>query len=244
MSPLQKSLGGALIAIMALAAVLLSHQKTHERLGKPGIKTLPVPGKINCALVLPANLPGYRSETLTNIETNLGNWLPADTSFQVRNYRAADGFSTELSVVLMGCDRTSIHRPEFCLPGQGWEIDSQLTSVQHIPMISPFPYQLPVNRLISTKTLEDAGGNSQTYRGIYVYWFVDGSHYTEKAWKWKIWYIPHDLIFNGVLERWAYISLFSPCLPGQETATFERMKQWITMAVPQFQLVPRPDSQN
>ena len=48
MSPLQKILGGTLIAIMALAAVFLSHQKAHERMGKPGIKNLPIPGKINC----------------------------------------------------------------------------------------------------------------------------------------------------------------------------------------------------
>jgi hypothetical protein len=244
MSPLQKILGGTLIAIMALAAVFLSHQKAHERMGKPGIKNLPIAGKINCDLLLPANLPGYHSEILTNIEKTLGDFLPADTSFQVRDYHAADGFSVELSVVLMGSDRTSIHRPEFCLPGQGWEIDNELTSVQHISMGSPFPYQLPVNRLISTKELDDSGGKSQTVRGIYVYWFVDGTHYTEKAWKWKVWYIPHDLILNGVLERWAYVSLFSYCLPGQEEATFERMKQVITTAVPQFQLVPRADSRN
>jgi hypothetical protein len=195
-------------------------------------------------LVLPQDLPGYHSELLTNIETTLGDFLPADTSFQVRNYRAADGFSIELSVVLMGSDRTSIHRPDYCMPSQGWEIDNQLTSVQQIPMDSPFPYLLPVNRLISTKEVEDAAGKSQSVRGIYVYWFVDGSHYTEKAWKWKVWYIPHDLIFNGVLERWAYVSMFSSCLPGQEDATFERMKSLITTAVPQFQLVPRAGSRD
>lgn len=244
MSRLQKIIGGALIAIMALAAVFLSHQKAHEQMGKPGIKNLPIPGKISCDLILPANLPGYTSEILTNIEKSLGDFLPADTSFQVRDYRAADGFSVELSVVLMGSDRTSIHRPEYCLPGQGWEIDNELTSVQKISMNSPFPYELPVNRLISTKVVEVAGGKSLTARGIYVYWFVDGTHYTEKAWKWKVWYIPHDLILKGVLERWAYVSLFSSCFPGQEEATFDRMKKVITTAVPQFQLVPRADSRD
>ena len=27
----------------------------------------------------------------------------------------------------MGMDRTSIHKPEFCLPGQGWRIDQKTT---------------------------------------------------------------------------------------------------------------------
>jgi hypothetical protein len=143
---------------------------------------------------------------------------------------------------LMGGDRTSIHNPEICMPSQGWEIDSRLTSVQKIPMVSPYAYDLAVNRIISTKAVQDGSGKTQTFRGVYVYWFVDGSHCTEKSWEWKIWWIPRDLALNGILERWSYISFFSYCLPGQEDATFERMKKLITLVVPQFQLVPKPKS--
>jgi hypothetical protein len=54
-----------------------------------------------------------------------------------------------------------------------------------------------------------------------------------------LWRVPRDLLLNGILERWAYISYFSACEPGQEDATFERMKKLIAASVPEFQLVPR-----
>jgi hypothetical protein len=40
------------------------------------------------------------------------------------------------------------------------------------------------------------------------------------------------------LDRWAYISFFSVCQPGQQDAAFERMKKLIAAAVPEFQLTP------
>lgn len=242
MSLLQKIVGASFLALIAGSAIFLLHMRAHQRLGEPGIKTLPIAGKINCELVIPRSLPGYTSEILTNNENSVLGYLPNDTSYRFLAYRETNGFSAVLSVVLMGGDRTSIHNPEICMPSQGWDIDSRLTTVQHIPMDSPYAYDLPVNRIISTKVVQDAAGKPQTYRGVYVYWFVDGSHYTEKAWKWKIWWIPRDLLLNGILERWCYVSVFSDCLPGQEEATFERMKKLITLAAPQFQLVPRPKS--
>jgi hypothetical protein len=244
MSCWQKILGGAFLLMIAGTGVLLTHLKAHQRLGEPGIKTQAIAGKINCNLVLPETLPGYTSQILTNIESLLRGYLPDDSSYRVLAYRGTNGFFCEVSAVLMGGDRTSIHNPEICMPSQGWDIDNHLTTVEHIQMISPYAYDLPVNRLISTKVVQDATGKSRTLRGVYVYWFVDGTHYTEKSWQWKVWWIPRDLILNGVLERWSYISLFSSCLPGQEDATFERMKKMITLAVPQFQLVPRPNSGN
>jgi hypothetical protein len=43
-----------------------------------------------------------------------------------------------------------------------------------------------------------------------------------------------------VLQRWAYVACISPCAPGQEDATFARMKKFIAAAVPEFQLTPPP----
>ena len=43
---------------------------------------------------------------------------------------------------------------------------------------------------------------------------------------------------TGVLQRWAYVSYFSVCEPGQEDATFARMEKLIAASVPAFQLPP------
>jgi len=40
------------------------------------------------------------------------------------------------------------------------------------------------------------------------------------------------------LQRWAYISYFSQCEPGQEDAAFARMEKLIAASVPKFQMPP------
>jgi hypothetical protein len=47
------------------------------------------------------------------------------------------------------------------------------------------------------------------------------------------------LLRTSVLERWAYVSYFAQCEPGQEDAAFERIKKLIAASVPEFQLPPK-----
>jgi hypothetical protein len=191
----------------------------------------------NLQVLLPESVPGYTSEIATNAEDALLQ-LPADTSFRVRYYQADDFFS-QVTVVLMGSDRSSIHRPQICMTGQGWAIDNARSTMEKIHLDRPSAYDLPVNQIIATKQVKDANGNLQTVSGIYLYWYVDADRVTASENQWMLWWMPRDLLLNGVLERWAYISVFSPCRPGQESATFDRMKKLIAAVVPQFQLVPR-----
>ena len=72
-----------------------------------------------------------------------------------------------------------------------------------------------------------------------MYWFVDADRYTPLHAQRLLW-MAQDVLLKGELDRWAYITFFSVCAPGQEDATFERMKKLITAAVPEFQLVPKP----
>ena len=46
------------------------------------------------------------------------------------------------------------------------------------------------------------------------------------------------LVRTGELQRWAYVSYFSVCLPGQEAAVLERMRRLIAAGVPEFQIFP------
>jgi hypothetical protein len=75
-------------------------------------------------------------------------------------------------------------------------------------------------------------------RGVFVYWFVADGELTAQHWQ-RMWWMLRDITRSGVLQRWAYISCFSVCAPGEEEATFERMKRFIAASVPQFQLTPR-----
>ena len=71
-------------------------------------------------------------------------------------------------------------------------------------------------------------------------WFVaDGDEYTARPWQ-RMWWMGRDLLCSGVLQRWASISYFTICAPGQEDAAFERLKKFINASAPEFQLVPHP----
>ncbi len=225
------------LGMMGAITLTLGHARDRQQLGSPGVKTRPMATGKNLEILLPGTLPGYTSEIATNPETQLLK-LPPDTSFRVRNYKAGDGSWVEVSVVLMGSDRSSIHKPEICMTGQGWILDQKASGMENIHLQKPIAYDLPVNKLIFSKPFPDADGRTQTVRGIYVFWFVDASHYTASPFKWMLWWMPRDLFLNDVLERWAYISYFTACEPGQEQAAFERMKKFIAASVPEYQLVP------
>lgn len=214
---------------------MLAHARSHQKLGAPGVKTRPLPGSQNLEVVLPADLPGCRSEALSQAES-VTNMLPQDTSYGQRLYTAADGFQTVANVVLMGSSRASIHKPQICLTAQGWTINDAVSRVDSVQVDKPFPYDLPVMRLIASQTLE-MNGQQETKAGVYVYWFVDANRYTPLHAERLLW-MARDVLFTGELDRWAYVSFFSACAPGQEDATFERMKKLIAASVPEFQLVP------
>ncbi|MDR3457323.1 MAG: exosortase/archaeosortase family protein [Verrucomicrobiae bacterium] len=230
---------GLVLALMGLTALLICHIKSQQRQGEPGVKTQTIAGSHRLEVLMPRSVPGYTSEILTNAEAVLERQLPKDSSYRCLVYVGEDKTWMQMTTVLMGKDRSSVHSPYICLVGQGWAIDTQHTTVEPIRMERPMAYDLPVNKLLATKQVADANGNPVTLRGIYVYWYVDGSHYTPNSKLWMGWWLPRDLLLHGLLERWAYISMFEECLPGQEEATYERMKKLIASTVPEFQLVPK-----
>ncbi|TAL03090.1 MAG: exosortase-associated EpsI family protein, partial [Verrucomicrobia bacterium] len=156
------------------------------------------------------------------------------TSYGSRRYISPDGFLAQVNVVLMGADRTSHHKPQYCLPGSGWRIDETLRDSIHIDR--PVAYELPVTKIFVSRQFEK-DGQLQTIRGVYVYWYVaDGALSGDPSGFEKMWSLARTLVTTGVLQRWAYVSYFSPCNPGQEQATFERVKKLIAASVPEFQL--------
>ena len=166
------------------------------------------------------------------------NTLPADTSFGGRRYEAPDGFSMMLNVVLMGSDRTSLHKPQFCLEGQGWQIDPSASLATSVRIERPEDYELPVVRLVASRE-GGAEGQRQVIRCVYTYWFVaDDALSASVSGFQRMWMMGSKLLRTGILQRWAYVSCLSVCKPGDEEPTFERMKQMIAAATPEFQLYP------
>lgn len=235
MNRLRTTLFITVLALIGATAAALAHAKSYQKLGLPGVKTRPLPGSKNLEVLLPADLPGYQSQMRPQVET-VTNMLPQDTSYGQRLYTADDGFQCLVNVVLMGSSRASIHQPQICLTAQGWNINEASSHEDHVHLDKPIPYDLPVMRL-NTKGQFQMNGTNISAAAEYVYWFVDADRCTALHSHRGLW-SASDVVFKGVLDRWAYVSFFSVCTPGQEDATFDRIKKLIVASVPEFQLVP------
>jgi hypothetical protein len=235
MKPRKWILFGTTLGMIAAAMAYLAEIRGAQRLGAPGVRVGAVPlynpsGAIVAtqSVLLPETVLGARStaEPITDVELN---GLPRDTTFGRRRYWLEEDFTPTVTAVLMGTDRSSIHQPQFCLVGLGWSIDQ----TEHVPLRidKPYPYDLSAIKLSTTIRQK-----SQTFRGIYVYWFVSGDKITADQGT-RLWSIAKTMIEKRELERWAYISYFAVCLPGQEEATFDRLKEFIRVSAPAFQVV-------
>jgi hypothetical protein len=232
----------ASLAMMAAAAGSLRWLRERVRMGEPGVRIVGLPlisesGRLatSNSVALPSAIPGYRTrlEPIPDLELS---FLPPDTTFGRRSYSAGEALPPiSASVVLMGTDRTSIHRPEYCMTGVGWQILSQ--TVRRIEVPGWAPGSLEVQRFDMTRTLRRDDGEPVEVRGIYVFWFVaDGlrtASHSERQWR-----MIREVLARGRSPRWAYISFFSLSEPGAEDATFERMARLIAAAVPGIEREP------
>ena len=222
----------SLLVLVGGTAGFLGRLEKIQKLGVPGVKTRLAGDSKEVEVALPEQVLDYSSERV-EVQKVARDMLPKDTCFGQRVYQAPDGFAVQVNVVLMGSDRTSIHRPQFCLRGSGRVIQKE--EHESISMTRPRDYDLPVTKLT---LVPEPGASSDVIGGIYVYWFVADNEYTASPGQ-RMWWMFRDLATKGTLQRWAYITFFAPCLPGQEDATFERLKKMIGTAAPEFQLTPR-----
>ncbi|MGD0539460.1 MAG: exosortase-associated EpsI family protein [Verrucomicrobiota bacterium] len=224
------------LAIIAAAGGVLIRAKAAQRLGEPGVKLVRVEGGGVGEIPLPVRVRQYSSTNvpMTTVEKET---LPADTTFARRLYSGPGGAQLLLMVVLMGADRTSIHKPELCLTSQGWQIQQMETTQMRVG--EPRPYELPLRKFVLRQNWRDAGGRVREVSGVYTFWFVCADRITASHWA-RVGYMTWDLLRTGVLPRWAYVGCFVQCPPGQEAAAFEREKQFLSAAVPEFQTAALP----
>ena len=164
----------------------------------------------SCGVImdLPASLPGYvgRIGRPEAIEKEL---LPDDTEFAKAVYfsTAPDVAGRDVihcSIVLSGAERRSIHRPEVCLVGQGWQLlDSSIIAVD-----MGGGRKLSVKDLYIEKVVTLTTGERRPVRAHYLYWFV-GADVTTPSHVERIWLTLWDNLTRNVNHRWAYPSVMA-----------------------------------
>jgi hypothetical protein len=224
------------VMISVTAAFLLRIQMAYK-LGDPGVQVVQEPLYdentnlvANISVALPKELPGYVSIPMAINRLEL-NMLPPDTVFGRRAYKADDGWATMLSVVLMGTDRTSIHKPQYCLLGAGWSIEGE--EVIDVPMWRPELEKVKVMKLTCSRQVRTTDGKYTTVRGLYLYWFVADGVSTPHHFE-RMWMMGKHLVTTGELQRWSYISVLGQCMPGQEEILLKRLKGFLAESFPKF----------
>ena len=137
--------------------------------------------------------------------------LAADTKFSKVNYRAAslDDFSyrdshapiIDASIVFSGQDmNASIHRPELCLPAQGFR---NLTGRPATIELANGK-TLAFTRLSSERPRSEKRGDSLHF--IHYYVFVGKGHIKSTHLQ-RVMQDMYDRLFTGTVERWAYFQV-------------------------------------
>lgn len=232
-------LGVIAVLMIGSTAGVLAKFKSIQRLGQPGVKTRPIPGSANLEVVLPERVAGYTGQ-LMPVDAIVTNVLPRDTSYGHCRYTSLTdtNVAAQVNVVLMGEDRASLHKPQFCLTGAGWAINK--TEVDKIHMEQPVVYDLPVIKLTVSGQFNNGEGRPVQASGVYVYWYVaDDALSAAPSGSDRMWSTARQLVTTGVLQRWAYVSYFSYGPPGSENELYARLKPLIAASVPEFQLTPK-----
>jgi hypothetical protein len=223
------------LALMAGAVGALIWLKGRQQLGPPGIIAAPIPGSVVMKIDLPERVLDFTSTNVPEPEI-VSNYLPKDTSFVERSYTLSDGAPPiYATIVLMGQDRTSIHRAEYCLIGQG--LTPEEKKVAYIAIEGKEPYQLPAAKWKVSGVYQEPDGRKVRISGVYVFWFVTDQEQTSDYVRFQ-YSLVRNLLLTGQLQRWAYVSYFTICAPGQEDAAFQRMEKLIAASVPAYQLPP------
>ena len=156
------------------------------------------------------------------------NLLPGDTRL-VRKLYKRGGFAMNVTIVLSGSEQRSIHRPQHCLPAQGYVIERG--GVRRVPMDGRDPLEVMFVR--ARKGDSDGEGGSR--RKLLAYWFAGGGHEVAGHFS-RLWWMAWDNLAKGVRSRWAYVSIQTD-YNGPADEAQQRVSELIRLLYP---LVRRP----
>lgn len=215
-----------IVLLLAVAEVVLL-QRLSDR---------PPRGQVGIALASdgenPVELPTYLGRAWVGMTVPVSRAereiLPPDTGYSRMEYVATRGGQRVfLSIVLSGRDRSSIHRPELCLLGQGWSVEVQgRHSFSHPQTGATHPATL-----LDVRRVADGGRGSVNH--VVAYWFVSGDGVVASHWE-RLVRDAWNRLTKGRADRWAYVLMQTDASDGPQAA-LERMQAVLNETLPVFQ---------
>jgi EpsI family protein len=176
----------------------------------------------------------YCGEPLSLISKVEASLLPEDTLLARKRYRNPAGEQVVVTILITGAQRSSIHRPEWCLPAQGHSI------VSSRPHKIPLKDRDPVTVRLLELRREPIDGSQRTrgFASAYAYWFVSRERETAYHLNRMLW-MAFDSIFRNTTPSWAFISVATGLTPGSD-AHMERIEHFVWDFYP---LLTKPKAQ-
>jgi EpsI family protein len=166
--------------------------------------------------------------------------LAKDTEFARKIYTSPAGDKIFVSIVLSGDDMAnSIHRPERCLPAQGWSLRS--TEKRELPI--GHGKSLETTKMQNFRIIEQPDKSRPMLNNLNYYWFVGYNDITPSHLE-RTGIDLRDRILKGYSQRWAYVTVAANITKGW--ARPERTEEEATAIIEKFitELAPkltRPD---
>ena len=219
----------ALQAVVALSLSTVFLLPKKNQVGPAGIR-----------LELPADVGVWsgKDQAVTERELQI---LSSDTRFARRLYTNPFGDEILVSIVLSGEDmNNSIHRPERCLPAQGWTIEGNQRVM--VPM-GPKNPPLDATRLANVREIAVSETRHVPVRNIQYYWFIGSRDMTASHLRRTLIDV-EDRVLRGENQRWAYVTIGSTVTDnikrfGRSSAeTTKMVEDFMAQIVPMLQ---KPD---
>lgn len=200
------SLAAILLAVLALG--VCAQTDASLTLAEPGVR-----------LELPLQMEGFQGQQM-EMTAQEANILDEGVQLARTFYTSTKGRRVLVTVIVGGPGKRTLHRPEVCLPGQGWTIAS--SNVLPLKFADEQVTEATLLRLF--REVEVEPGKRVRMRGLNLYWYVGSDGSTRPDYYGHISKGYVDAIFRNLNHRWSMVSVFVPVsetLGGQEDGLAE-----------------------
>ena len=159
--------------------------------------------------------------------------LPPGTGFSRKNYVSLHDRRQQvfLSIVLSGRDRSSIHRPEICLVGQGWTIAGRFERTFAWP--GSAASSIPATVLRIEREITTAAGAKVRVPALFAYWFVGADRVVASNTE-RVLFTSLDRLRHLRAHRWAYV-VAQTLAPDGDVPALARIQAVLDGTLPAFQ---------
>lgn len=218
---------GIALAVTLAGLGICAATDTSATMAEPGVE-----------LVMPLQMGAYqgREFDMTAQERNI---LDEGVRLKRTLYASASGRQILSTVIIGSASKRSLHRPEVCLPGQGWNI----TTRSQIPLILADGREVTATLLRMFRDFEPAPGQRMRMRALNIYWYIgsDGTTSPDYYDHIRIGYL--DAVLKNLNHRWSMASFFVPLKeaeigkedPFAEVSALEDARQFIAELAPKFE---------